>query len=311
MSNVSGLRGKKVEPPHPSSRGNVQGYECGATSSLKPTACRDCPTTFYPPPLFTPMRPKSSGPLYRRSRHSDTPFGRRTWENHDVPRWRHKANRNFENITGSSKRAQLPTLEQKKWLRRRGFDPLSVNSRRGRRQETAMHQAAREGDIRTAEWLLACGAAISVKDMDGNTPSHFAAREAHQPMLEWLERNGGATCTFDSNDLGVLPITMMVGSQERKRIAAEREADREKRKHQIHPVPSPKSSSSRSGEAPHFRRSQSQHVPLSKESWQMQRPDEVLSGIDRRFVAIMLIDPTKQKVAAKEFCETLRQRPRM
>ena len=82
-----------------------------------------------------------------------------------------------------------------------------------------MHKAAREGDLRTAEWLLSCGVSSQAKDVDGNSPSHYACREGQVEMQRFLEGTaGGATASFEANKLGVVPVSMLVDSQERKRL---------------------------------------------------------------------------------------------
>ena len=151
------------------------------------------------PPLNTPLRPKSSGPLFRKSRTGiaaqrgrTSGGGGSTWEDHDVPRFlvsesempqssssdpmqqqqqqqqqqqRGRRRQQQQQQQQAAAAATAPNAEQRRWLLRRGFDGKDVNATIGHRLATPMHQAAREGDLSAAKWLVACGAVLAVKDV--------------------------------------------------------------------------------------------------------------------------------------------------
>mmetsp|Transcript_5876 Transcript_5876/g.13586 ORF Transcript_5876/g.13586 Transcript_5876/m.13586 type:complete len:251 (+) Transcript_5876:35-787(+) len=92
------------------------------------------------------------------------------------------------------------------WMLHRGFDMYDVNSIRGRRDDTPMHQACREGELRVVKFLFKSGARLSDRDLDGNTPMHFACRGGHVHVQRWLEAHGAAVDAAAKNHLGITPV---------------------------------------------------------------------------------------------------------
>ena len=257
------------------------------------------------PSSRTHVRSSSRVNSSTQSRHKK-PNEQRRWENHDAPRFQASLLDDDDEAGGGTRKEKftddlLPTLEQRRWLLRRGFDPTNVKGRCGRREVTAMHKAAREGDLRTAEWLMSCGVSSQAKDVDGNSPSHYACREGQVEMQRFLEGTaGGATASFEANKLGVVPVSMLVDSQERKRHAEARAEAREEQKHRIHKP-------ERTGRRRGGHRGGGSSSSSDGRGTINVRPDEVLQGADRAFCAILLLDPTQQKVAAREFCDSIRR----
>ena len=60
----------------------------------------------------------------------------------------------------------------------------------GQELQTALHLAARQGDVDGVELLLERGAAPNVVTTDLNTPLHGAAREGHDSVAKVLVDHG-------------------------------------------------------------------------------------------------------------------------
>jgi|GEM_PF-3938075 ankyrin repeat protein len=64
---------------------------------------------------------------------------------------------------------------------------INAKNRQGR---TALIDAARSGEIETAQWLIRRGASVNAKDMYDGTALLYASREGHRDMVNLLVLNG-------------------------------------------------------------------------------------------------------------------------
>eukprot|EP00434_Breviolum_minutum_P015714 symbB.v1.2.013846.t1/scaffold988.1/size146321/3 len=72
--------------------------------------------------------------------------------------------------------------------------------------DTPLHQAAYNGHVETAEFLLSKGAAVDAKRIDGDTPLHLAAWNGHVEAAEFLLSKGAAVDATKNN--GNTPLHM-------------------------------------------------------------------------------------------------------
>jgi ankyrin repeat protein len=75
-------------------------------------------------------------------------------------------------------------------------EPVDVRDRDGR---TPLHRAATDGDMATAEALIAAGADLAAADKHGWTPLHFAAQEWHLDVARMLMARGAAVDPVDEH----------------------------------------------------------------------------------------------------------------
>ena len=77
-------------------------------------------------------------------------------------------------------------LETAQWLHAQGA-ALDVQNIDGWRP---MHLACNNGHLETAQWLLAQGAALEVQNKDGWEPMHLACHNRHVATTKWLQAQG-------------------------------------------------------------------------------------------------------------------------
>jgi ankyrin len=65
-------------------------------------------------------------------------------------------------------------------------------------QQTALHVAARTGDIDSVELLLARGAQVDAVTADQYTALHIAAKEGHDEIAHVLLGHGDASCKLQT-----------------------------------------------------------------------------------------------------------------
>jgi ankyrin repeat protein len=64
--------------------------------------------------------------------------------------------------------------------------------------DTALHEAARNGDEKRAAFLIAYGGDPGLKNVAGNTPLHFVASDSHQDLVRLFLARGADTNAMNS-----------------------------------------------------------------------------------------------------------------
>ncbi|KAG2484955.1 hypothetical protein HYH03_016253 [Edaphochlamys debaryana] len=85
-----------------------------------------------------------------------------------------------------------------------GADPRLLSARGSGLGHTALHWCAAKGGVEAMRWLLEMGLDVNVRNDDGATPLHAAARngslEAVEALLTWRPRGRGARCDLRAVD---------------------------------------------------------------------------------------------------------------
>jgi ankyrin repeat protein len=80
---------------------------------------------------------------------------------------------------------------------------------------TPIHDAASEGEVELVEILIANGADVDARDVNGYTPLHIAIQEGYTDVAEVLIDNGAdvnaRTIGDNGNDLSPLYLSIILG----------------------------------------------------------------------------------------------------